>query len=771
MARFLVVRVSLIFVTLLAVSLIIFSATEFLPGDAASILLGQQATPTNLENLRHRMGLDRGAHVRYLGWIVGWPESEGTLFRTRDGGATWQGVGAGTITPMTRTSFISPKLGWAISEKNIYSTEDGGARWTRQLRSENWLRAIAFVDEKNGLAVGAGGIIYRTAEGGVPSVDQGQVLCAGSTCDEELLSTWDPVDSGTTSALTDIAFANDSRFWIAGERGLVLRSTDGGVTWETVDTGVDATLLSVAFASVDRGVVVGEDGTVLWTADGGRTWQPTDSGITSPLNGVAFAGDATVWAVGDGGTVLFSGDSGVTWTSRTIDPSLNSALDAVSFDDAVGVIVGAEGTVWTTSDGGASWTRQEILEAGDGTSDGQLEPTARPLGGVDVHVSQVGTAVIVVEAVGVSAPTTYVVERFALEDGPFELSVGAEAKWGYAARKGIRSDKQDIVMTVKVGDTIRFERLSSNSSRSTVEHAFTIVDLGIDERLQPGDVIEPYELLLDQVGTFTITDSANSTEVVTAWATSDDTVWQWGLLGGDLGVSPRSGVSITSMIKSSLPNSAILAVAAFLVAIPTSLAAGVWVGVHPHTKLDRILSQGSLLTISLPEFVTGLLLILVFASWLDWLPSSSIMLPGESVWSRPEVLVLPIITVTGALFAYILRMARANVIEVMNSNYVRTAILKGLPMRQVVIRHVLPNALLPTITVIANNVGYLFGGLIITESIFAYPGVGRLLLMAINTRDVRLLQSTALIIASVVVFSNLAADLIYGALNPRIRLA
>lgn len=247
--------------------------------------------------------------------------------------------------------------------------------------------------------------------------------------------------------------------------------------------------------------------------------------------------------------------------------------------------------------------------------------------------------------------------------------------------------------------------------------------------------------------------------------------WIGGAVRGDLGVSPRSGVSITSMIKRGLPNSALLAVAAFLVAVPASVAAGAVVGVRPDTKLDRILSQGSLLTISLPEFVTGVLLMLLFASTLGWLPSSSIMLPGENVWSRPEVLVLPILTITGALFAYIMRMARANVIEVMNSPYVRTAILKGLPMRKVVIRHVLPNAMLPTITVIANNVGWMFGGLIIVESVFAYPGVGRLLLMAINTRDVRLLQSTALVIASVYAFSNLAADLLYGILNPRIRLA
>jgi peptide/nickel transport system permease protein len=118
-----------------------------------------------------------------------------------------------------------------------------------------------------------------------------------------------------------------------------------------------------------------------------------------------------------------------------------------------------------------------------------------------------------------------------------------------------------------------------------------------------------------------------------------------------------------------------------------------------------------------------------------------------------------------------MRMARANVIEVMNSAFVRTAILKGIPMRRVVIRHVLPNALLPTITVIMNNASWMFGGLAIIETVFAYPGIGRLLLSAIGSRDVPLIQGTALIIACVTVFSNLFADLTYGVLDPRIRLA
>ena len=595
------------------------------------------------------MGLDRPAYSRYLGWIIGSPEDEGAVFKTNDGGSTWKRVALDMIAPITRTSFDDLKIGWAISEKRIYSTEDGGVRWRRQFWTEDSLNAIAFADAENGLVVGEDGIVYRTTEGGVQSKDQGQLLCAGSTCEEEPLSTWNPVESGTELALNDVAFVDINHAWVSGDKGLILFSTDGGLTWGRRNTGVEARLLSVSFIGVDDGVVVGENGTILVTTDGGMTWQRSVSPTSLRLNAVAFAENGTAWAVGDEGTMLRSRDGGVTWTRLGFQLPLTSALRAVSFDGAFGAAVGAEGVVLTTTDNGDSWGRQEILDSDDGSAISQKVTTTRPLIGLTVKVSESGD--------------------------------------------------------------------------------------------------------------------------VSAWATSDEKVWQWGLLGGDLGVSPRSGVSIFKMVKTGLRNSAILAVVAFLVAVPTSLAAGVWVGVHPDTKLDRLLSQGSLLTISLPEFVTGILLILIFSSWLEWLPSSSIMLPGEAIWSRPEVLVLPILTITGALFAYILRMARSNVIEVMNSEYVRTAILKGLPMHRVVIRHVLPNALLPTITVIANNVGWMFGGLIIVESIFAYPGVGRLLLAAIDTRDIRLLQSTALSIASVYAFSNLAADLLYGALNPRIRVA
>jgi len=247
--------------------------------------------------------------------------------------------------------------------------------------------------------------------------------------------------------------------------------------------------------------------------------------------------------------------------------------------------------------------------------------------------------------------------------------------------------------------------------------------------------------------------------------------WIGNALQGDLGDSYVQNRPVVDVVKSRLFNSAVLAAFAFLVSVPTAVVTGVWAGVRRNSVGDQLVSTISLVGISLPEFVTGVLLIVIFASTLHVLPSSSVLLPGTNPLTRPSILILPTLTLTGVLFAYIMRMTRANVIEVMQTNYVRTAMLKGLPMRRIIFRHVIPNAMLPTISVIAINIGWMFGGLIIVENVFAYPGLGRLLLIAIQSRDVPLLQALALLIAVTYSISNLLADLSYGLLNPRIRIS
>ena len=247
--------------------------------------------------------------------------------------------------------------------------------------------------------------------------------------------------------------------------------------------------------------------------------------------------------------------------------------------------------------------------------------------------------------------------------------------------------------------------------------------------------------------------------------------WIGGAVRGDLGDSYVQKRPIVDVMGVRLRNSLVLAGFALLVAVPVAVLVGVWAGVHPDSPGDRIVSVASVVGISLPEFVTGVLLIIVFSSTLDLFPTTSGIPSGTSPLTRPQILVLPMLTLTGVMFAYIMRMTRANVIEVMQASYVRTAILKGLPMRKVIFQHVVPNAMLPTISIIAMNMGWMLGGLIIVENVFAYPGLGQLLLTSIQTRDVPLLQAVALLIAATYTISNLVADLSYAALDPRIRLA
>ncbi|MDP6494076.1 MAG: ABC transporter permease, partial [Dehalococcoidia bacterium] len=162
--------------------------------------------------------------------------------------------------------------------------------------------------------------------------------------------------------------------------------------------------------------------------------------------------------------------------------------------------------------------------------------------------------------------------------------------------------------------------------------------------------------------------------------------WIGNVVQGDWGDSYFHKRPNLDIVRGRLGNSIILAVFAFLVAVPTAVAVGIWAGMRPHTSGDRIASMTSLVGISMPEFVTGVLLMVIFSSTFILLPSTSIVLPGTNPLTRPEILVLPTLTLTGVMFAYVMRMTRVNVIEVMQTPYVRTAILKGLPMRRIIFR-------------------------------------------------------------------------------------
>lgn len=245
--------------------------------------------------------------------------------------------------------------------------------------------------------------------------------------------------------------------------------------------------------------------------------------------------------------------------------------------------------------------------------------------------------------------------------------------------------------------------------------------------------------------------------------------WLGNFVSGDWGISYSTKETIRPLVLNRLGNSLMLAMLTLLIAIPLSVLLGVYAGLRENKTADHIISIGSLSVVGLPEFVTGLVLIQVFAFQLGWLPANSTIRPGTSFFEALPMLILPALTATLVLLAYVARLTRAGVIEELKRPYVRTAELKGLLRRVVVYRHVLRNALLPTITVIAISLGWLISGLIVIENVFNYPGLGRLMVFAIDRRDLPLMQAIAMITVFIFAFSNLMADFIYAYLNPRIR--
>ena len=245
--------------------------------------------------------------------------------------------------------------------------------------------------------------------------------------------------------------------------------------------------------------------------------------------------------------------------------------------------------------------------------------------------------------------------------------------------------------------------------------------------------------------------------------------WIAGVLQGDLGDSYAFRRPVDEMIAPALANSAKLAFLAFLLVVPLGILGGVAAALYEGRAADRLISVGGLSASAIPEFVWAVVAILVFGIWLDVLPVTAQAPPGANILTQVEYLMLPALCLVLVLFGYLARMARAGTVEALDSDYTRTAVLKGLPRRTVIRRHVLRNSLLPTIAVVATQTGYLIGGLVAIELIFNYPGIGRLIVRAADQKDFPLLQGTVLVIGVVYLLATLVADLAYAYLNPRIR--
>ena len=245
--------------------------------------------------------------------------------------------------------------------------------------------------------------------------------------------------------------------------------------------------------------------------------------------------------------------------------------------------------------------------------------------------------------------------------------------------------------------------------------------------------------------------------------------WATNMLKGDFGMSIKRKKPVIDVILPRLRNTALLGIAAAMLGVPIAIFLGVISGLWRDRKLDLWVSTGAIFAMTVPEFVTATLMILFFSVWLDWLPGIVTTRPDAPVMEFLSGIILPVISLSLVMTAHILRMVRTTVIEVMTSDFIQMARLKGVPYWRMVFYHVLPSALLPTINLVAMTIAWLLGGVVVIEVVFNYPGLGRLMVNAVSDRDLTMVQSIALILAAVYVALNLLADLLVLVANPRLR--
>ncbi len=250
------------------------------------------------------------------------------------------------------------------------------------------------------------------------------------------------------------------------------------------------------------------------------------------------------------------------------------------------------------------------------------------------------------------------------------------------------------------------------------------------------------------------------------------TLWIGGVLRGDFGRSLATEQPVWGLLRARVGNSAFLVLAAALIAVPASILIGVAGAVRRDRTVDHILSMGSLVLAALPDFVIGILLVMLFATQVfHVLPAVTMLDDGVPIWRQASQVILPAVTLDIAVIPYMARIMRASMIEVLESEYVQMARLKGMPPARVILRHALPNAMVPFIQVSALQLAWLAGGVVVVEFVFRFPGIGQALIDAVANRDLPVVQTLALLIGAVYVLLNTLADVATILLTPRLRTA
>ena len=247
--------------------------------------------------------------------------------------------------------------------------------------------------------------------------------------------------------------------------------------------------------------------------------------------------------------------------------------------------------------------------------------------------------------------------------------------------------------------------------------------------------------------------------------------WLRAFATGDLGSSLTTGRPVGPVLWVRILNTFFLAGTAALIAVPLALLLGITTAIFRNSIYDRLANVMGLAAISLPEFFVGYLLILLFSVQMDWFPSLAMVSPGMGLRDRLDAIALPTATLVLAVLAYMMRMTRTAVLDVMSHPYIEMAILKGVPPARLVLQHALPNALAPIVQVVAFNLAYLVVGVVLVEVVFVYPGVGQFLVDAVSKRDVPVVQACGLVFGVTYVALNVFADILVILINPRLRYA
>jgi peptide/nickel transport system permease protein len=246
--------------------------------------------------------------------------------------------------------------------------------------------------------------------------------------------------------------------------------------------------------------------------------------------------------------------------------------------------------------------------------------------------------------------------------------------------------------------------------------------------------------------------------------------WIGGVLTGSFGVSAQTQQPVSQILSDRVQNTLFLVFVASVVAIPLSIGLGVWMAMRRDRAVDHIGSTVTLVLAALPEFVIAILLVLIFATQVfHWFPAVSFLPPGEKAWQDPKAVVLPAAALILAVTPYISRIMRGSMVEVLESEYVTMARLKGLRERTVIWRHAVPNAIVPSIQVTALSIAWMAGGVVAVEFVFSYPGIGSYLIEAVNNRDMPVVMTVTMLAAAVYVVLNLLADLGTILVTPKLR--